>query len=136
MKSIGVVITTDNQVKIKTFADPLWETLGKAVGGYIECTFPDPARMSNGRYYMIVNEDGLLKGLPVNLYGCYLYGTDQHGNPIVGNVVIMKPGFRDGVPDIVGLTDVEAFTICRNARTALEHLLNIMSKEAQNDSKT
>lgn len=32
-----------------------------------------------------------------------LYGTDQHGSPIVGNFVIMKEGIRYGEPDIVGL---------------------------------
>lgn len=129
----GVVITTNNEAYIKDFEDPLFRTLGEVVGGYIECTFP--FRLS-GRFYMIVNEEGLLHGLPLNLYGSYLYGIEQHGHPIVGNVVIMKPGFRDGVPDIVGLSDAEAFSICRKARIELEHLKSIMSKEAQNDSKT
>ncbi len=129
----GVVITADNEVYIKDFGDPLFRTLGEVVGGYIECV--SPIRL-NGRNWMIVNEEGLLKGLPLNLYGSFLYGTEQHGHPIVGNVVIMKPGFRDGEPDIVGLSEVEAFTICRRARIELEHLKSIMSKEAQNDSKT
>ena len=57
---------------------------------------------------MIVNEEGRLLDLPLNYVGSYFYGTDQHGEPIVGNIVIMKDGYRGGEPDIVGLNDVEA----------------------------
>ena len=59
-------------------------------------------------YCMIVNEEGRLLDLPLNYVGSYFYGTDQHGEPIVGNIVIMKDGYRGGEPDIVGLNDIEA----------------------------
>ena len=54
---------------------------------------------------MIVNEEGLLKRLPINVVGSHLYETDKHGYPIVGNIVIMKEGLRNGEPDIIGLED-------------------------------
>ena len=57
---------------------------------------------------MIVNEEGRLLDLPLNHIGSFFYGTDQHGEPIVGNIVVMKDGYRNGEPDIVGLDDVEA----------------------------
>lgn len=38
---------------------------------------------------MIVDEDGLLRNLPVNAVGSWLYETDRHGSPIVGNIVIV-----------------------------------------------
>ena len=66
-----------------------------------------PARLRHP-YCMIVNEEGRLLDLPLNYVGSYFYGTDQHGEPIVGNIVIMKDGYRGGEPDIVGLNDVEA----------------------------
>lgn len=37
---------------------------------------------------MIVDEEGLVKNLPVNPMGCYFYDTNKHGNPIVGDVIL------------------------------------------------
>lgn len=101
----GVVVTTDLEIRIEEFSDPLYKTVGSAAGGYIEHV--KPARLRHP-YCMIVNEEGRLLDLPLNYVGSYFYGTDQHGEPIVGNIVIMKDGYRGGEPDIVGLNDVEA----------------------------
>lgn len=101
----GIVVTTDLEIRIEEFSDPLYKTVGSAVGGYIEHI--KPARLRHP-YCMIVNEEGRLLDLPLNYVGSYFYGTDQHGEPIVGNIVIMKDGYRGGEPDIVGLNDVEA----------------------------
>lgn len=101
----GIVVTTDMEIRIEEFSDPLYKTVGSAVGGYIEHV--KPARLRHP-YCMIVNEEGRLLDLPLNYVGSYFYGTDQHGEPIVGNIVIMKDGYRGGEPDIVGLSDVEA----------------------------
>lgn len=101
----GIVVTTDLEIRIEEFSDPLYKTIGSAVGGYIEHV--KPARLRHP-YCMIVNEEGRLLDLPLNYVGSYFYGTDQHGEPIVGNIVIMKDGYRGGEPDIVGLNDVEA----------------------------
>ena len=101
----GIVVTTDLEIRIEEFSDPLYKTVGSAVGGYIEHV--KPARLRHP-YCMIVNEEGRLLDLPLNYVGSYFYGTDQPGEPIVGNIVIMKDGYRGGEPDIVGLNDVEA----------------------------
>lgn len=101
----GIVVTTDLEIRIEEFSDPLYKTVGSAVGGYIEHV--KPVRLRHP-YCMIVNEEGRLLDLPLNYVGSYFYGTDQHGEPIVGNIVIMKDGYRGGEPDIVGLNDVEA----------------------------
>lgn len=101
----GIVVTTDLEIRVEEFSDPLYKTVGSAVGGYIEHV--KPARLRHP-YCMIVNEEGRLLDLPLNYVGSYFYGTDQHGEPIVGNIVIMKDGYRGGEPDIVGLNDVEA----------------------------
>ena len=101
----GVIVSTDNTVEIKDFGEPLYKTVGEAVGGYIEIVHPiglaDPL-------VMIVNEEGLILELPVNQLGSLLYGTHNHGHPIVGNIVVMKTGFRNGEPDLVGLEEKEA----------------------------
>lgn len=101
----GIVITTENKMFVRDFGEPLYKTLGEVVGGFIEHTRPmalvDP-------YCMIVNEEGLLQGLPENKVGCALYGTPFHGNPIAGTIVIMKGGINDdGEQDIVGLDEID-----------------------------
>lgn len=101
----GVVVTTDNSVEIREFDRPLYRSVGQIVGGYIEIVHPvglaEPL-------VMIVNEEGLLHGLPKNILGSLLYGTHIHGQPIVGNFVVMQTGYDNGEPDIVGLDDVTA----------------------------
>lgn len=96
----GLVITTNNIMKLQDFDEPLYESLGKAVGGYLETVYPmgleDPLAM-------IVNEDGIAMHLPVNPIASNLYRTLEHGHPIYGDVVIMKIGETEDGPDIVGL---------------------------------
>ena len=79
------------------------EILEPLDSGYIEVVhpkgLPDP-------YCMIVNEEGLLQNLPWNLFGSFLYGTIYHGNPIVGDIVILKEGFTTpGERDFIGLDE-------------------------------
>ena len=82
------------------------ETLRMLVGGLIEHVNP---RGLKRPYCMIVNESGLLIGLPFNSFGSYLYGSHVHGAPIVGPVVILKEGITDdGEYDLFGLTEDEA----------------------------
>lgn len=98
----GIVITTENQMRVESFGEPLYRSVGATVGGYIEIVHPKRLPFP---YCMIVDEEGLIKNLPVNLSGCWFYGTEEHGAPIVGDLVIMKDGFCNGEPDIVGLED-------------------------------
>lgn len=100
----GLVITPDNEIFIQEFDRPLFESVGKAVGGWIELVHPV---YLDAPYVMIVNEEGLLKGLPVNIVGSCLYGTFVHGAPIVGNIVIMCEGYTEEGPDIIGIPDSE-----------------------------
>lgn len=107
----GLVISTENEMRAKEFSAPAYKSIGEAVGGYIEVVHP---RRLNDPYCMVVNEEGLLIGLPLNAYGSYLYCSEQHGSPIVGNVVILKEGFVEGERDFVGLTDAEIQAIADN----------------------
>ena len=119
----GILITTDGKVSVEEYDDPLYKTVGEAVGGYIEVVLPRGLRKP---YLMIVNEDGLNLGLPVNTIGSLLYGTQEHGHPIVGNAVVMKEGKRLGEPDIVGITlddNVLADLLTLRARARMEGLL-------------
>lgn len=107
----GLVISTENKMSVREFADPLYKSIGDAVGGFIEIVHP---RRLDSPYCMVVNEEGLLIGLPLNAYGSYLYCSDQHGSPIVGDIVILKEDFVRGARDFVGLEDTEIQAMANN----------------------
>ena len=115
----GVVVTTDLEVRVEDFEEPLYKTVGAAVGGYIEHV--RPMRLKEP-FCMIVNEEGRLHKLPINLVGSFFYGTDFHNEPIVGNIVIMKDGYRNGEPDIVGLDDTEIERVQNSISTLLSKI--------------
>lgn len=98
----GIVVTTSNTMYVKDFVEPLYKSLGKEVGGRIEVVHPRELRVPLN---MIVNEEGRLEGLPQNALGSFLYGTPIHGEPIVGNIIILQEGFVNGERDIIGLDD-------------------------------
>ena len=75
----GLVITTDSLMRTEEYTTPLHESIGKTVGGWIEVVHP---KLLPAPYCMIVNEEGLLLGLPVNLLGSILYESFRHGNQI------------------------------------------------------
>ena len=107
----GIVISTAREVITVDIAEngpPLYKQARDEVGGYMEIVYP--MRLDSS-LIMVVNEEGLLMNLPVNPIASYLYGMDVHGHPIVGNVIILKNGYFEGEPDIVGIPDDETETI-------------------------
>lgn len=74
------------------------------IGGWLELVRP---RYLPHPFLMLVDEEGLLKDLPVNLVGSVLYGLGSP-SPIVGPIVIAAEGIVDGSPDVVGLSDQDA----------------------------
>lgn len=78
-------ITTDNKISI---IDPDFDhkSLREEVGGYVELVRTQKLLdYFKTKVVMIVDEEGLVKNLPVNPMGCYFYDTNKHGNPIVGD---------------------------------------------------
>jgi hypothetical protein len=53
------------------------------IGGWVERVFP---KKTPGLMFLR-DEAGLLKKLPINLYGCALYGP---GSPIAGDIIVMS----------------------------------------------
>ena len=98
----GLVFDTENRMQFKNFGEPLLDSLQKEVGGYIEVVHPK--YLPEG-LCMVVDDEGLLKGSPVNNIASILYGTPEHGQPIAGNAVILGEGFVDGERDFVSLTE-------------------------------
>lgn len=101
-----VKVTTDNKVSVIDVNFDDFRSIQKAIGGHFETVhtqlmadyFKDPSVI------MLVDEEGLVKELPMNAVGSALYGTSQHGCPIVGDLIFARV---DG-EDIVAPDDSEA----------------------------
>ena len=101
-----VKITTGNKISVIDVNFNDFRAIQRAIGGHFETVhtqlvadyFHDPSVI------MLVDEEGIIKGLPLNLVGSALYGTVKHGNPIVGDLIF---GTAAG-EDIVGTMDPEA----------------------------
>lgn len=119
----GIVITTRNEVRPVMLTEPAYICMQNFVGGHFEHVRPVNLKAP---YCMIVNEDGISQGLPVNLFGCFLYGSHVHGNPIVGDILILKDGVNEfDEADIVGLSNSEIITLCNEFRM----MAGIMNKK-------
>ena len=105
---IALVVNTKNEIRRVEYAPPHYDVIKEAVGGWYEHVHPVGL---DHPYSMMVNEEGLLLGLPMNRLGSELYGTPRHGQPIVGDIVFLKDGYDGGEPDVVGLTEDEAQTL-------------------------
>ena len=54
---------------------------------------------------MLVDEEGLLKSSEANILGSWLYETDKHGYPIVGNVLFVGTEYKNMGIDICGVPE-------------------------------
>ena len=99
----GILITTKNKMTVHDFPDnvPLYKATGDVIGGF---EIVHPVNLPSP-YCMIVDDEGLLKNLPRNAVGCGLYGTKEHGSPIVGDIVLLKDVMTSSGPDIGYLND-------------------------------
>lgn len=88
------------QIQYRVVPEITLEMLQELVGGYIEMA-PAPG-LTRNKIGVLVNEEGLLKKLPFNLF----WG----GNPIVGTVVFVRVAGED----FAGLTDdqIHYLNIC------------------------
>ena len=101
----AIIISSDekiSQVDVEQNGEPLYQLVRDTVGGFMEhIYFPGlPGFVGT------VDEEGKLKGKPVNLLATRLYK-----NPLdflVGDVIILKYGTFEGDSDIVGIPDEEA----------------------------
>lgn len=116
-----VKVTTDNKISLIDVDFSNFRSIQQAIGGHFETVhtqlmvnyFKDPSII------MLVDEEGLIKELPVNALGCALYGTPQHGHPIVGDLIFA----RISGEDIAAPDDAEAL------RERLFHTFLGLSKE-------
>lgn len=108
-----LVVTTNRQMYVKDFGHPIRHEATKDVlGGFTEHVNP---QLLKHPFCMLVNEEGLLLGLPVNEFGTFLYQ-----GLIVGNIIIAKDGIVDGERDIIGLDDKELDGLIKRLSDVIE----------------
>lgn len=65
-----------------------------------------PSRIPGESVFMLVDEEFLLKKNPViNIIGSYLYGMDEHGSPIAGNILFVGEVDKGGDVSFCGLNE-------------------------------
>ena len=60
----GIVVTTQNEMYVKDFAQPLYQTVGEAVGGWIEIVHPRGLMRAPSNLCFVCDEEGLMKTPP------------------------------------------------------------------------
>lgn len=64
-----------------------------------------PTKIPGQCVSMLIDEEGLLKENEQNLIGSYLYKTDKHGYPIMGNVLFVGEEWGGDGIDFCGIED-------------------------------
>ena len=110
-----ILIKADQTVSIKEisgFAD-----LRDYYKGFPETV--NPCRLDRP-FCMMVDDAGLLHGLPINPFASWLYQADIHGSPIVGDVFLMKQKMGPDGYDLVGLSDAEIRQLCEKFKLNIQ----------------
>lgn len=109
----ALVITTKDTAYVRDFAPPMSQTAEKVIGDWVERVRPTGLP----GYLMLVDENGRLKNLPMNLAGSLFYGAQFHGEPIVGTIVIAGDN-REKVPQ--GLTEKQISHVFEEANRLMK----------------
>ena len=56
---------------------------------------------------MLVDENFLFQDLPLNLVGSFLYETDRHGSPILGDILIVGERWTSDGIEFCGIDEEE-----------------------------
>ena len=121
----GVYISSDGEIGIKDFVTHA--DIENNLGGYIELVRPCGL---SPKYFMLVNEEGLIKELPINVLASYLYGTFSHGAPIVGNVIIFAA--NNTLTDFTGINISDA----KHLEYELEQVYKLLTGENAKKANT
>lgn len=98
-----------------------WEGVVGVLGGFMEVIRRSPRDLLGGNAVMVVDEEGRYKpDLSVNPVGSVLYGSLVHGQPIVGDVLIMGEEMTMEGADFCDLSDPEGVEVA--LRRILAHL--------------
>ena len=80
-----------------------------------------PEKLKEG-FLMLVDEEGLLKENFINLIGSWLYGTEKHGSPIAGDIMVIRETYGPDGPDFDGMSDQEVEEMKKDLRWPADRL--------------
>ena len=106
-----VICRTDGTVEDMTMTeDHAFDWYAEQIGARIvQTVYPKGLK---DPYLFLCDEEGLLREKPViNFLGSWMYGTHEHGEPIVGDIIIVKQVMTDEGPDFDGMPENEADVI-------------------------
>lgn len=104
----GMLVTADRDVFEVELACPFYESAGRLLGGNAEHIVP--LRLDRP-YCMIVNGEGAMGGLEKNSAGCCLLGTDEPGQTVCGDFLILKDVWISGGVEVAGLEDEDIASV-------------------------
>lgn len=85
------VTTTDRIQTVDVDFDD-FRSIQKTIGGHFETVHTQRMLDYFGKpMLLLVDEEGILKSLPSNHCGSWMYGTDKHGHIIAGDFILAEP---------------------------------------------
>lgn len=82
-----------------------------------------PTKIKGQCVSMLIDEEGLLKeNMTPNLIGSYLYETDKHGSPILGNVLFVGEEWTNDGIDFCGIEE----TVFKKLELQLNNMIYAM----------
>lgn len=108
-----IKVSTDNEVTFHEWHEEadLCSLIGEQCS-YCERVFPRRLYEVLGckrNVVMLVDEDGLQHGCEMNAVGSWLYQTDVHGDPILGNILFVEDA-DEGHRGFTERTTLQLFT--------------------------
>lgn len=115
-----IKISTDNMISVHKYPESnVRKTLFGLIGNYcsiVECVKPQrlyrdlgavaaTSNVPGEAVALLVDEEGLLKENAINAVASFLYGTDKHSHPIVGNVLVIGVKWERGGVSFCGIED-------------------------------
>ena len=109
-----IKISTDMELSIHDFPDgnhskqnrELRELIGNGCNLYTDLKMKNrPTKIPGQCVSMLIDEEGRLKENVPNLIGSYLYKTDEHGNPIMGNILFVGEEWTGDGIDFCGIEE-------------------------------
>lgn len=109
-----VKLHTNGLIEQHEIDEKAYEYKFEAFAAAIGCEWIDIVHAANlpEGYCLVVDDEGLLKGQPVvNLIASYLYGTQEHGQPLCGDVLIAKDEYTPDGLETVGLEEADFYKV-------------------------
>ena len=127
----AIVVKSDDMVSVEEVDG--YRDLVDYFDGLPEIVNP---RLLSKPFCMIVDDMGLHRNLRINEFGSKLYGTKRHGNPIVGDIFVMKQVWGSDGYDLAGLTDNEIDSLVNKYCLNLGNVGSAADNKYRNAHKT